>query len=180
MKELLDLVLNQQNQSNVNDIAQQFGIDASQAQQAIGALIPGMTQQLQQRVQHPQEGRELLQSLEQNQFSQYIDDDNLRLTGQEAQQQGESLLGQIFGGQDAQQRTQLSNQAAQQTGMDSGMLSKMLPMLAPMLMGSLGKQAQGGGGVMSLLSSLGGLDSDGDGRPDAGGIIGKLMSLFRR
>ncbi|HEV2598682.1 DUF937 domain-containing protein [Sphingopyxis sp.] len=115
-------------------------------------------------------------------------------------QQGNDVLGQIFGSKDVS-RT-VAGQAATQTGIDSGILKQMLPILAMMVAGYMAKQggqpgesgglggvlgnvlggAMGGGAAPSAggLGGLGGLgkmlDMDGDGNPldDIMGMVNKM------
>ncbi|WP_343520835.1 DUF937 domain-containing protein [Sphingomonas sp.] len=116
-------------------------------------------------------------------------------------EQGNDVLGQIFGSKDVS-RT-VAGQASAQTGLDSGLLKKMLPILAMLVAGYLarqggqGGQAGAGGGLGGLLGSilgggrgaaapagggLGGLgqliDLDGDGNPldDIIGMAGRFAS----
>ena len=115
--------------------------------------------------------------------------------------QGNDVLGQIFGSKDVS-RT-VAGQAAAQTGLDSGILKQMLPILAMMVAGYMAKQggqsgeggglggilgnvlggAMGGGAAPSAAGGLGGLgglgkmlDMDGDGNPldDIMGMVNKM------
>ncbi|HEV7311467.1 DUF937 domain-containing protein [Sphingopyxis sp.] len=111
-------------------------------------------------------------------------------------EQGNDVLGQIFGSKDVS-RT-VAGQAAAQTGIDSGILKQMLPILAMMAAGYMAKQGgqsgeSGGlggmlgnvlggamGGGASSAGGLGGLgkmlDMDGDGNPldDIMGMVNKM------
>lgn len=108
-------------------------------------------------------------------------------------QQGNDILGQIFGTKDVSRS--VAGNAAGQTGIDSSLLKKMLPILAMLVAGYMAKQSGGsgqGGGLGDLLGGLIGggqkssgglgglgslLDMDGDGNPldDIIGMAGKLM-----
>lgn len=177
MQQLLDMLMGQQNQSNLNDIMSQFGLDENQARQAVGSLLPGVSQGIQQQVK-AQNGS-ILDQISNAQQQQYLDDDSARLYEQGALDEGNAIVGQIFQGQEASQ--QLAGQAAQQTGLDLGMLQQLLPMVASMAMGGLGKQAnqqglqQNQNGIMDMVGSM--LDSDGDGfgLDDIMNIAGKFM-----
>src|SRR3546814_4245544 len=69
--------------------------------------------------------------------------------------QGNDVLGQIFGSKDVS-RT-VAGQAAAQTGIDSGLLKRMLPMLAMMAAGYMAKQGGQGGESGGLPGRLGGM-----------------------
>lgn len=98
-------------------------------------------------------------------------------------QQGDAVLGQIFGSKDVS-RT-VAQQAAGQTGIGADLLKQMLPMVAMAAAGFMAKQASaspagGGGGLLgAVIGALTGggqsggglgnvarlLDMDGDGNP---------------
>lgn len=177
MEQLLEMLTGQQNQSNLNDIMSQFGLNEGQARQAVGALLPSVTQGIQRQVQS--QNSSILDQISNAQQQQYLDDDNARLYEQSAISGGNNILGQIFGSKDVSR--QVAGQASQQTGLDSGILKKLLPMVASMAMGSLGKQAGAQGlqgnnsGLMGMVGSL--IDSRGDGIDlgDIMNIAGKFL-----
>lgn len=179
MEQLLEMLMGQQNQSNLGDIMNKFGLDENQAKQAIGSLLPGVTQGIQQ--QALQQNNSILDQIANAQQQQYLDDDNARLYDSQAVDEGNNILGQILGSKEASRN--LAGQAAQQTGLDSGMLKQLLPMVASMAMGAAGKQAgaqglqQNQGGIMDLVGSLmgGSQNNDGFGLDDIMGIAGKFL-----
>ena len=119
-------------------------------------------------------------------------------------EQGNDVLGQIFGSKDVSRS--VAGDAAAKTGIDAGTLKKMLPILAMLVAGYMAKQGGGesaggglgglggmlgnvlggalGGGAAPASGSSGGalgglgslLDLDGDGNPldDIIGMAGKL------
>jgi hypothetical protein len=97
--------------------------------------------------------------------------------------QGNDVLGQIFGSKDVS-RT-VAGQAAAQTGIDSGLLKRMLPMLAMMAAGYMAKQggasASGGlsGGLGGMLGNVLGGAMGGGAAPSAGGLggIGNMLDM---
>jgi hypothetical protein len=97
--------------------------------------------------------------------------------------QGNDVLGQIFGSKDVS-RT-VAGQASAQTGLDSGLLKKMLPILAMLVAGYLarqggqGGQAGAGGGLGGLLGSILGGTGGGAAAPAGGGLggLGQLIDL---
>ncbi|MHA4835132.1 DUF937 domain-containing protein [Sphingopyxis sp. MSC1_008] len=98
-------------------------------------------------------------------------------------QQGNDVLGQIFGSKDVS-RT-VAGQAAAQTGIDSGILKQMLPILAMMAAGYMAKQGgQGGesGGLGGILGNVLGGAMGGGAAPSAGGLgglggLGKMLDM---
>jgi hypothetical protein len=88
--------------------------------------------------------------------------------------QGNSILGQIFGSKDVS-RT-VADHASTQTGIDPSLLKQMLPILAMLVAGYMAKQSggegQGGGGLGDLIGgALGGGGS-------SGGLGGMLSSVL--
>ncbi|MBE1527774.1 hypothetical protein GGC65_002230 [Sphingopyxis sp. OAS728] len=99
-------------------------------------------------------------------------------------EQGNDVLGQIFGSKDVS-RT-VAGQAAAQTGIDSGILKQMLPILAMMAAGYMAKQGGQGGESGGLSGGLGGLLGNvlggamgGGAAPSAGGLggLGKMLDM---
>ncbi len=95
-------------------------------------------------------------------------------------EQGNDVLGQIFGSKDVS-RT-VAGQAAAQTGIDSGILKQMLPILAMMAAGYMAKQGgQGGesGGLGGMLGNVLGGAMGGGAVPSAGGLggLGKMLDM---
>lgn len=95
-------------------------------------------------------------------------------------EQGNDVLGQIFGSKDVS-RT-VAGQAAAQTGLDSGILKQMLPILAMMVAGYMAKQGgQGGesGGLGGILGNVLGGAMGGGAAPSAGGLggLGKMLDM---
>lgn len=96
-------------------------------------------------------------------------------------EQGNDVLGQIFGSKDVS-RT-VAGQAAAQTGLDSGLLKKMLPILAMMAAGYMarqgGQQGGAGGGLGGLLGSILGGGRSTAAAPAGGGLggLGQLIDL---
>ncbi|ALH81918.1 DUF937 domain-containing protein [Sphingopyxis macrogoltabida] len=92
--------------------------------------------------------------------------------------QGNDVLGQIFGSKDVS-RT-VAGQASAQTGLDAGLLKQMLPILAMMVAGYMAKQggqSSGGGGLGDLIGNVLGGAVGGGAAPSAGGLGGSLGGL---
>ena len=96
-------------------------------------------------------------------------------------EQGNDVLGQIFGSKDVS-RT-VAGQAAAQTGIDSGILKQMLPILAMMAAGYMAKQGgqggESGGGLGGMLGNVLGGAMGGGAAPSAGGLggLGKMLDM---
>lgn len=178
MKQLLEMLLSQSNQSNIQDIMTKFGLDQTQASQAISALLPQVTQGIQKQAQT--NNNSILDAITGGNLQRYMDDDNARLYDNDAMDDGNNILSQIFG--DKETSRQVASQASAQTGLDNSVLKQLLPMVASMTMGSLGKQAQqtqnlqSDNNLMGMLGSM--LDQDGDGSA-MDDIMGMASKFFR-
>lgn len=81
-------------------------------------------------------------------------------------QDGQKILGHVFGGQQAQAAQAVSKRA----GIDPQLAMQILSMLAPLVLAYLGRQRQGGG-----MSTNSGQTSGQGGGPDLGSILGGLV-----
>ena len=94
-------------------------------------------------------------------------------------EQGNDVLGQIFGSKDVSRS--VAGDAAAKTGIDAGMLKKMLPILAMLVAGYMAKQggSESGGGLGGMLGNvLGGALGGGAAPTSGGGMLGGLGKLI--
>jgi hypothetical protein len=182
---LFDTILGAAGGAPVRGLAQNFGIEESQASSALKFLLPALSSGLKNNVASPGGIESLLGALAGGGHQQYLD--NPAALGQAATtQDGNAILGHVFGSKDVSRK--VASQASSQTGLPVDMLKKMLPIVATMAMGALSKNTaqQGiqrssaaaipGGNLMSMLGPM--LDADGDGSvaDDLLGLAGKFFS----
>ena len=167
MNPLLQTILGAAGGGVLQQVAGQFGLDESQAQSAISALLPALTGGVQRNVQQEGGLESLLGALTGGGHQQYLDDPS---TLSDATSDGNSILGHLLGSKDVSR--QVAAQAASQTGLGTDLMKQMLPVVASLAMGALSKQSsssnlagmlQGGqsSGVMGMLGSF--LDQNHDG-----------------
>ena len=167
MNPLMDMIMGAAGGGVLQKVAGQFGLDESQAANAIQALLPAITGGVQRNTQQEGGLESLLGALTGGNHQQYLDDPST-LDG--ATQEGNGILGHLLGSKDVSR--QVAAQAAEQTGLSSDLMKQMLPIVASLAMGALSKQSAGnnlagmvqGGqssGVMGLLGSF--LDQNRDG-----------------
>jgi hypothetical protein len=154
---LLDAVLSAGGGSAVNQLARQFGLDESQAQSAVSALLPAVAQGFQRNAASQDGLNSLLGALSGGGHDRYVQDPST-LADPATVQDGNAILGHIFENKDVSRA--VAAQAAQQTGIGGDVLKQMLPVVAAMAMGAMSKN-QTGGGVLDMLSGL--LDQNKDG-----------------
>lgn len=181
-----------QQSGGIGTMAKELGINESVAQAGAAALLPAVLGGFKKTTQAQPSGLEGLGGLL-GQLGGGGLLDSVLAPQQTPVQQGNEVLGQIFGSKEVS-RTVAAG-AEQQTGISSDLLKKMLPVVAMMVAGYMAKQGgdeSGGGGLGGLIggllgggnqssgSALGGLgsllDLDGDGNPldDIIGMAGKL------
>jgi hypothetical protein len=160
-----DILLGSQNSGAISEIARKLGISEEQARNGVGALVPSLSRGMQRR-SNEIGVNDILDALGKGNHSKYLDEPE-RLGRQETIDDGNSILGHIFGSKEVSRN--VAKDAASKTGLGSTLMKKMLPIVASMVMASLSKKVLGGGSSTApsrsksggLLTSL--LDSDGDG-----------------
>ncbi|MGB0845801.1 MAG: DUF937 domain-containing protein [Thiolinea sp.] len=162
---ITDLLLGQENNSAIGQLAQKLGVSEEQARAIVAEVTPSLSRGMQRRAEDKGDNfGGLFDALGSGNHSRYVEQPDL-LGRQETIDDGNSILGHIFGNKDVSRN--VARNAEQSTGIAGSLIKKALPMVAAMVMGSLGKQIFGGGSQPSaqqgggLLTSL--LDSDRDG-----------------
>ncbi len=152
---LNDIIQAAQGGQGINHIAQQFGISPEQAQAAINAVLPGLSQGLQTQAATPGGLGGILGHLADAAHQQSYTD-AAAAAAPATVQTGGNALNQILGGGGIAQ--QLAQHAAQSTGLPPAVIESMLPVLASMVMGGLFHSAnnQGLGGMIGQLAGQGG------------------------
>jgi len=170
---LLDSILSANNGGAVTQIAKQLGIPEEVAQKATSALTPALSRGLERNAEKPGGFEDLLGALSGGKHEKYVDEPEV-LGRQESIEDGNAILGHIFGSKDVSRN--VAGAASQQTGIDASTLKKVLPMLAPVVMGMLAKQTKPGGGGMRLGDLTKILGSGGGDN----GLTDQLLDLAKR
>ena len=139
---LLEQLLGANNGVAVDQIGRQFGLDASQTQSALDALLPTLAAGVQRSAAGGSGLDGLLGSLAGAGVSRYAEDPS-QLAAPQAVDDGNGILGQIFGSKDVSRQVAL--RAAAQSGVGPEILKAMLPMVATLVMGALARGAASGG-----------------------------------
>ena len=178
---ILESVLNADGGGAVSQIAKTLGMGESQAQSAIGQLLPVLARGLSNNASTQEGLGGLLGALGRGDHQRYVDDPRI-LGNSESVQEGNGILGHIFGSKDVSR--QVASRASEKTGVGSDLIKKMLPMVATMVMGALSKQASSAGMVgtqaapqqasgLSGLASFLDFDKDGSIADDLLGLAAK-------
>ncbi len=183
--ELLDMLLNAGGGDAVRRLAQNFGLDETQASSAVTNLLPALGQGLARNASKPGGLESLMGALSSGGHERYLD--RLETLGSENTiQDGNGILGHILGSKDVSRN--VARNAAAQTGIGEVVLKKMLPVVAAMAMGALAKQQSGAapkalsgaqpqGGLTGMLGQF--LDSNQDGSV-IDDVLGMASKLFNK
>jgi hypothetical protein len=150
----------------VQQIASLLGTDTASAQAAVEAAVPTLLAGMQSNVQAP-DGAAALES-ELARHRNGLADGGVD-PSQVDTQDGEKIVGHVFGGQQDQVANQLAG-TANLGGVGGDLVRKLLPILAPIVMSYLAKKVLGGGqGSGAQPSPAGG------GGIDLGSILGGIL-----
>lgn len=163
---LLNILMDAQGGKSVDAIAGQFGLDKAQARSAVAALVPALTGGMKRNAGESGGMESLLGALAGGQHDRYLDEPQLAASPQ-ATQEGNAILGHVFGSKDVSR--EVASRASAQSGVGADILKKMLPVVASMVMGGLSKQAGGG-------SPYTGGNDGGDLGSLVGGVLNSVMS----
>ncbi|WP_417497665.1 DUF937 domain-containing protein [Maricaulis sp.] len=183
-RDLLGMLAQAQGGQAIGNIASRFGLSETQAQSAVQALLPALSAGV--RRESSAGGLDtLLQGL-QPATAQRALEDSSALEDSATVEQGNALLGQLFGSRDVSRR--VAADASDRTGVDAGVLRQLLPLVATMLVGGAAQNAApqaaapqvspGGGMFGQLLGAVaGGSLGSGSASAGAGGLGGMFGAL---
>jgi hypothetical protein len=182
--DLLSMLLDQSGGRAVRQLADNFGLEESQALSALSNLIPPLGQGLARNASEQGGLDRLLAALTGGQHQRYLEDPSI-LNQEDSIRDGNGILGHILGSKDVSR--QVAQQASERTGIGADILKKMLPMIATLAMGALSRQtanvrtSQAGpspaDGLTGILGSF--LDSNRDGSI-ADDVLGMASKFFRK
>ena len=181
-------------QTIVKSVADQFGLDESQAASAVNTAVPVILGGLNKNIQTPEGAESLNNTLESKHDGSLLDNLGGILSGNvgDLQQDGGSILNHVFGNNVGA----VQNGIAQKTGISADKIGPIISMLAPVVMAYLGKQksqnnvnagglgdllggmlgggsAQNGGGLLDMVTGF--LDKDKD-----GSALDDILDMFTK
>lgn len=173
-----DLLSGSMGQQIIGQVAQQFGLDQTQAGSAVQAALPMILGGLGRNAQSEQGAAALGQALEQHSPDVLDNIQGFFGNADVHQQDGSNILGHIFGNQVEDVKTGVS----QSSGISLAKIGPIIAMLAPLVMSYLSKQKQNnnapassGGGLGDLIGSLAG--GFGGGQSNTAGTGGGLIDM---
>jgi hypothetical protein len=165
MAPLFDMIANAQNGKGMELLARQFNLNQQQAQLAMDALLPAFSEGLKRNTSDPMSFGGLMQAMMSGNHAKYFEDAASAFSPT-AVQDGNSVLGQLFGSKELSRAVAANAQAM--TGIGQDVLKQMLPVIASMVMGGLFKQ------TMGQMQSAAGMGAMGSGNP-FGELIEQMM-----
>jgi hypothetical protein len=177
---LLDSILGAQGGAAVQQLGAQVGLGQNETASALSALVPALAAGIHQNAQSEGGLSSLVTALTNGSHQQYVDNPST-LANPATVDDGNAILGHVFGSKDVSR--QVAAQASSATGIGQDVLKKMLPMAAALVMGALARHAStaatgaapGGALGNALGGSLGGSLASAIG-PSLMGMLGATLS----
>ncbi len=165
---------------DLSAIGRQFGLDERQTQAAFDALAPVVAAGLRRNTQSDEGLAGLLGALAGGGHARYAEDDSV-LTSPDTIDEGNAILGHVFGSKDVSRG--VAQQLSASSGIGEGILKKLLPIIAAMVMGQIAKkagggqsQSSGGGGLGDILGDILGGGAQQRQQPQSqGGRLGDIL-----
>jgi hypothetical protein len=181
---ILETMLAAQGSGATQQLGRQFGLNDSQVSSALAALVPALAAGFQRNLSDQQGLDGLLSALGGGQHQRYVDDTSA-LGRAETVDDGNGILGHVFGSKEVSR--QVASRAAAQTGIGADVLKSMLPVIAAMMMGSMSQQVSrpsaqqagvgsGGDALLGMLTPMLDANRDGSMVDDVIGLIGRFTS----
>ena len=178
MNPILDMLMNTADGGAARQVGQRFGLSEPQTSSALQQLVPALMAGLQSNTSREGGTEALVGALNRGNHADYLDHPE-SLAQPAATQDGNAILGHIFGSKDVSRA--VAGRASEQTGIGADVLKKMLPVVATLVMGGLSKRAatvpSGTSGTQAggLLNSLLDQNRDGSVADDVMGMLGRFM-----
>lgn len=184
--DLLQTILNAQGGTAIQQLGNQVGLDQDQTIAAVQQLVPALAAGVQHNATQPGGLEALLGALAGGSHHEYLNDPS-RLASAETVQDGNGILGHIFGSKDVSR--QVATQASANTGISPDVLKQMLPLVAALAMGAMSHRRSSplpGGpqtadaGLMGMLGPLLGGSANQAGGPSLAGEVMGMLGKFLR
>lgn len=141
MNNLFDMMMDAQQGMAKQTLAKQFGLSEDQVEKAIEGLMPAFSHGLKRNTADPFGTMNFLQALSGGQHQKFFDDPTQAFR-EDAIDEGNKILGHLFGNKDVSRA--VADQVALSSGVGSTILKQMLPVVAQMVLGGLFKGSTGG------------------------------------
>ena len=137
----LDLLDQAGGGKSLSALSQGLGLDAGKTGDLVSSLAPALLSSIGKQASDENGLSALQGALNSGNHQRYLDDPEL-MSNQAATQDGNNILGHLFGSKDVSR--QVASQAAESTGIDVNLIKKALPLLAGLAMGAVSKNSDSG------------------------------------
>ncbi len=162
---IMDILSQAQGGNAIGNIAKQVGISPDQAGSVLKELMPQFGNAIKEKTK-TKDGLEGMFDMFSQKGSTDVVDDESKMADPSFQEQGKSILGDLFGSKDTSRK--VAADVASKTGVSDGIIKKMLPYIAPMIMAGMAKKTMGGGLGKMVGTALGKSSS-------GGSFLGKMV-----
>jgi len=138
---LLDLLDSAGGQQSLGNLASSLGLDASKANDLVGALAPALMGGLKKQTGSAGGLDALKNALQSGKHQAYVDNPESMFSA-DTVKDGNNILGHILGSKDVSRN--VAAQAAQSTGIDANLIKQALPLIASLAMGAMSKNSNAG------------------------------------
>jgi hypothetical protein len=181
MNNLIEMMMQAQGGNAMQNMARQFGLAPEQAQSAVESLLPAFQVGMQNQADSIDGLQKMIQMFGGGQHADNFDADGDGIPDN-AVEQGNDVLGQLFGGKEVSRAVAAHAEAT--SGVSAAILKQMMPVIASMLMGGMFKGAtnNGLGGLMGqamqggLGNMMGQMMGGGQQQAQAANPMGNMMS----
>jgi len=136
--DLLQSILQAGGGAAVQQLAASHGLSGGQVESVLAQLVPALAGGFAQNTQQEGGLDGLLNALAGGHHEQYVEDP-ATVTAPEAVDDGNGILGHIFGSKEVSR--EVASRASASTGVGADIIKKMLPMVAALAMGAMSKRA---------------------------------------
>ncbi len=175
---LADIIAQVGGRSTIEQISKRFGLPEALTSQAVGMLLPSLTNGMSRNIQKKDGLGGLLAALANGNHANYLEQPE-RLSSAETAAEGNGILGHVLGGKDASRAVAATVSGF--LGIDNQTVKQMLPVVATLAMGALAKKTSAAGispeqaagaGSSDVLGQLVGMLQSGGAAKILGGLFG--------
>lgn len=176
---LLEMIETANGGAAKRELGQQLGLDESQTQSALKALLPALSAGLKANTEKPGGLQSLIEALNSGHHDEYLDRPET-LRQPETVMDGNAILGHLLGSKDMSRS--VASAASEKTGLTDTLLKSALPLVASLVMGSLSKQSKDPDLASQFAGLLGGAQPQPAQRGSSGlgGLIGAMLGGGRQ
>lgn len=181
---LLDLIMSDSgNQQVIGQLAKRAGVSENEIGNILAQAVPAVSRGMKSKMSDENGLSSIMDILKDKQPERYIEKPEELATDNSVVDDGNSILGQIFGNKDTSR--EVASRVATKAGSSSGVVKMLLPIIASLAMGAFSKkgkvtaapaqeaQAPQSSGMMGMVKNF--IDAD-----DDGSIVDDLFTMAVR